>query len=162
MNLQEVHKKRKHQQAVIADVLDKYLQAHACLCAWPQFEYWVGKNRPPRSQDTIQNDLVETALNLPIYTRKPPATPAYFLEADIHCTVCGTIWQHFSEEWHMLAFHETMLRADGHRPDLSTIKSILKDKGLIFSQSEQDLSTLRLPLDLWCEFMLADPDQGLA
>lgn len=161
MNLQDVQKQREHQKAVVADVLKSYLQTHACPCAWPQFEYWVGKQRPPRSQDSIQNDLVEAALHLPIYTRIPPAKPAYWLEADFHCAVCGTHWNHFSEEWHMLAYHETLLRADGHTPDLFLIKTILKKSGFSPAQLESDLSTLRLPLDQWHEFMLADSKQGI-
>lgn len=137
---EEILRRLEYQRRVVGDVLATYLASHQCPCRWPQFVYWVGKERPPRSQDSIQNDLVAAALELPFYVREPPAKPEYWLKQLVRCDRCGARWKHFSEEWRMLAFHETLIRVAG--PD---------------GHLAEELKPARpISLEAWARFMLGE------
>lgn len=94
---------------VVRGVLGEYLSRHPCLCGWPQFRFWAGKEQGPGWMDEIQNSLVACALGLRLFRREPPALPSYLQEDDAVCTVCGTRWRHFRYEWRMLAFQERLI-----------------------------------------------------
>jgi hypothetical protein len=119
----------KEKQTSINHVLDVYLQTHACPCAWPQFRYWVAKERPDGSYDPIQNLLVEAALALPTFLQTPPTRPQYWLEAEVRCSACGTQWLYFCEEWRMLGFHKQLMRTDGRTPDQAVIQAAFERAG---------------------------------
>lgn len=112
MNHAELFKQLDEQRSVVQDILQGYLQTHTCPCAWPQFIYWVGKERPAGSYDPIQNLLVEAALALPTFVQSYPTEPQYWLEAEVRCSVCGARWLYFCEEWRMLGFHKQLVRVD--------------------------------------------------
>lgn len=129
MNHAALRKQLDGQRSVVQAVLQGYLQSHTCPCAWPQFRYWVAKERPDGSYDPIQNLLVEAALALPGFLQTPPTHPQYWLEAEVHCTACGTQWLYFCEEWRMLGFHKQLVRTDGHTPDQAVIQAAFERAG---------------------------------
>ncbi|MDM7991859.1 MAG: hypothetical protein QUS11_00930 [Candidatus Fermentibacter sp.] len=91
------------------EVLGEYLSGHPCLCGWPQFRFWAGKEHGPGWMDEIQNRLVADALDLPLFRREPPAAPSYMQGDDAVCTACGTRWRHFEFEWRMQAFQQRLI-----------------------------------------------------
>lgn len=145
MNHAALLKQFDEQRSVVQDVLQGYLQTHLCPCAWPQFRFWVAKERPTGSYDPIQNLLVEAALALPIYTQAAPIEPRYWLEAEVRCSVCGTRWLYFCEEWRMLGYHKQLIRADEFSPDPLLIQALYEKIGCDPSN--------RLDLEKWFLFM---------
>ena len=148
MNHAALLKQLDEQGSVVQAVLQGYLQTHTCLCAWPQFIYWVSKERPAGSYDPIQNMLVEAALALPTFTQSPPAEPQYWLEADVRCSVCGTRWLYFCEEWRMLGFHKQLVRVDE--------QGSLLPVDLPYPPGEMRSLNNAERLDAWVRFMQRD------
>jgi len=118
-----------HQKNIVDGVLNTYLQTHPCLCTWPQFAYWVSKERLKGSYDIIQNFLVEAALSMPLFKQVPPIIPEFWLEAELTCPVCGTQWKYFCEEWRMLGYHKQLIRADGLTPHPLLIQALYEKIG---------------------------------
>jgi len=148
MNQAALRKQVAEQRSIVQAVLQAYLQTHACPCAWPQFIYWVGKQRPSGSYDPIQNMLVEAALALPTFTQSPPATPQYWLEAEVSCSACGARWLYFCEEWRMLGFHKQLIPLDGQGSALPADLTRLS--------GEVPGPNTERELDAWAQFMQRD------
>lgn len=105
----EINKTIRKRDEAVARVLDEYLARDGCPCGIKQFVYWAGKKQGPGWQDSIQNQLVRSALKLKCFTAVEDFKKEYWLSGVYYCKNCGTNWKHFSEEWRMLAFRERLL-----------------------------------------------------
>ena len=103
-------------EEAVGRVLDEYLARDGCPCGFRQFVYWAGKKQGPGWQDSIQNQLVKSALKLKCFTAVEDFKKEYWLEGVYYCKNCGTNWKHFSQEWRMLAFQEQLLIIGGDDP----------------------------------------------
>lgn len=148
----------RERREAVTRVLSEYLHSHACICAWPQFRFWAGKEQGPGWQDNIQNDLVEAVLDLPFIHTEPPSHPEFWLENDASCSVCGARWKHFRVEWRMLAFQDSLVPWDASEAvpaggyGLLISGSICSTVGHEPEEGRQMLTTGE-----WIEFMLGRP-----
>ncbi len=138
-------------------VISEYLRSHACICAWPQFIFWAGKEHGPGWQDNIQNDLVEAALKLPYLVSSKPSVPEYCLEADVYCAECRARWKFFSEEWRMLAFQERLVLLDRKMLIPSEYAGLTGAGIAATAGHEPEAGRRMLPIGEWIEFMLGRP-----
>lgn len=142
----------KDEEHTVERVLRRYVGEHGCPCAWPQFEYWVSKPQGPGWQDSIQNELVRAALDLWFFQARRPGNPRYGLEAIVTCSKCSRTWQHFSEEWRMLAFQHRLLPV---HPSPDPASDVILVGANVFSTAGQEPTAARsLTLSEWTIFML--------
>lgn len=133
-------------------VLREYCSIDGCPCGFDRFVYWAGKYHGPGWQDSIQNQLVLSAVELDCYTGVEEFTKEYWLSGEYRCGNCGTGWRHFSEEWRMLAFRERLLKVGGADPS-GMYDGVIGDD--IFATAGREPSGTRsISLDEWVEFML--------
>lgn len=157
MDTREIVERVAQQKKSVAGVLRGYVASNCCPCHWPQFEYWVGKSQGPGWQDEIQNDLIKAAIELKCFDKTSPSAPEYGLEDELRCSVCGTKWKHFSEEWRMLAFRERLVRFDGLSPDAAAFSGLIGANVFATVGQEPSDSTRSLTLDQWASFMEGKP-----
>lgn len=150
----EVMERVKPQEEFVRETVELYLENHECPCDWYQFEYWCGKEQGPGWQDGIQNDLVTEALKLPCFKDKQEAEVSYGYEEKVVCSSCGAKWKYYSEEWRMLAYHESLTRID-QEDSHNKIQGNMVGENIVqsvgFGPSENSKS---LSLQEWREFML--------
>lgn len=144
-------------RSTVESVLGWYLSSGRCLCRWPQFVFWAGKEQGPGWQDSIQNDLVDAALRLPLFVSSKPAVPEYWLQDDVHCTACGSGWKHFSEEWRMLAYHERLVLLDPKTPMPAEYAGLIGESIAATVGHEPADGRATLSLESWEEFMRGEP-----
>lgn len=138
-------------------VLQEYCSMAGCPCGFDRFVYWAGKEQGPGWQDSIQNQLVLSAIQLDCYGRIEEFTREYWLVGEYLCGNCGTRWRHFSEEWRMLAYQERLLKAGGEDPS-TMYDGVISDE--IFATAGREPSGIRsISLSEWVDFML-DTDTG--
>lgn len=143
------------QKKIVSGVLGRYVDAHGCPCAWPQFEYWASKQQGPGWNDSIQNELVENALKLPAFVRRKPEKPDFTLVALVECSECGREWSHHSYEWRMSAFHENLIP---QTPTHAASRfSGLVDANFCATVGHEPRRYKTLNLAQWAEFMLGEP-----
>jgi len=158
-----IEKERKHieamervksQEVFVRETVELYLESHDCPCNWPQFVYWCGKEQGPGWQDGIQNDLVTESLKLPCFKNKQEVKTSYGYEEHVACSSCGAKWKYYSEEWRMLAYHESLTRIDqeaSHNEIHGNMvgENIFQTVGFGPNENSKSLS-----LKEWREFML--------
>ena len=154
MNKDQLRKRVMDQKNVVIDVLKNYLEDNDCPCDWPQFKYWVSKQQGPGWQDGIQNDLIEAALELPVFRLVSPPKPEYWLESEVHCDQCGAKWSFFSEEWRMLAFQKRLIPIDKSDEDPEELPDIIVSESIFATVGREPLPEIqRLSTDEWVKFM---------
>ena len=142
---------RKREEAV-ARVLNEYLARDGCPCGIKQFVYWAGKKQGPGWQDSIQNQLVESALKLKCFVRVEDFKKEYWLEGVYYCKNCGTEWKHFSQEWRMLAFQEQLLLVGDDDP--SKLFDDIIGAEIFATYGKEPSDKKSLTLKEWENFML--------
>lgn len=141
----------KREEAV-NKVLRKYLALDGCPCGFKQFVYWAGKTQGPGWQDSIQNQLVDSAIKLKCFSEVKDFEKEYWLSGVFYCKNCGTNWKYFSEEWRMLAFRKRFMIIGGENPD-GLFEGVIGDE--IFATYGREPSDKKsLTLAEWVKFML--------
>lgn len=142
----------------VREVLGEYLSVHPCLCGWPQFRFWAGKEHGHGWMDEIQNSLVVAALDLPLFRLVRPAAPSYMQEDDAVCTVCGTRWSHTAFEWRMLAFQHRLVAAGAPSPGTGGFDPGLTSEWIFATSGHgPPAGDPVLALREWVSFMLGRP-----
>lgn len=148
---------RERREAAVL-VLSEYLRSHSCICTWPQFGFWAGKEQGPGWQDNLQNDLVEAALDLPFMRREPPSVPEYWLESEVVCGNCCSRWKHFRVEWRMLAFQDRLVPYGSSGPGPSSGYGHLTGDSICATLGhEPEAGRPILSTGEWMNFMLGRP-----
>lgn len=138
----------------VAHVLDRYCAEEGCPCGYAPFVYWAGKQQGPGWQDNVQNQLVRSAIQLACFSKVARSEKVYGLAGAYVCDTCGTAWNHFSEEWRMLAFHERLLKIGGDDP--STLYHGLISDSVAATVGFAPYERKALSLDAWMAFMLGE------
>ena len=142
----------KNREEAVDRVLKKYCSQDGCPCGFRKFQYWAGKKQGPGWQDSIQNQLVKSALQLQCFTPLEDFKKAYWLEGAYYCKNCGTRWNYFSQEWRMLAFQERFLIIDGDDPN-KLFDEVIGDE-IFATAGSEPAGKKALTLEQWVEFML--------
>ena len=142
---------RKREEAVDR-VLAEYCRQDGCPCGFRKFQYWAGKEQGPGWHDSIQNQLVKSALKQKCFKSIEDFKKEYWLAGEYYCKNCSTGWKHFSEEWRMLAFRERFLIIGGNDPG-KLFEGVLGAEIFATAGSEPKGKTL-LSLEEWETFML--------
>lgn len=143
----------KNREEAVDRVLKKYCSQDGCPCGSSKFQYWAGKKQGPGWQDSIQNQLVESALQLKCFTPLEDFKKAYWLEGAYYCKNCGTNWNYFSQEWRMLAFQKRLLIIDEEDPSL--LYDELIGDNIFATHGYEPHDRKSLTMKQWEEFMLA-------
>ena len=152
--MDNIRKRLADQQKKVRDVLNNYMEKNKCPCDWPQFRYWVSKKQGPGWQDGIQNDLIQLALELPIFYLISPPKPEYWLEAEVHCDQCNAKWNYYSEEWRMLAFQKRLIRLDKNDDNFADFPELLISESIFATAGREPHPEIpKLSTDEWEKFM---------
>ena len=142
----------KNREEAVDRVLTEYCSQDVCPCGFNKFQYWAGKKQGPGWQDSIQNQLVESALQLKCFTPLEDFKKAYWLEGAYYCKNCGTKWNHFSEEWRMLAFWERLLIIG--EDDTGKLFEGIIGAEIFATAGSEPRGRRQLTLEEWEQFML--------
>ncbi len=160
MDRAAINKHIENVKTKVEYVLDKYYTDKGCPCGIKQFVYWAGKQQGPGWQDNIQNQLVESALELACFERIDDCEKSWGLEGSYTCTNCGVKWNYFSLEWRMLAFHKRLVKVGADDPGKLYEEMICDDVAATVGHEPGGMKALSL--EQWVAFMLgrdykADP-----
>lgn len=133
-------------------VLDRYAVERGCPCDYRQFIYWAGKKQGPGWQDNLQNCLVRATLDMDCFEKTDIDSREWGYEGSWFCRNCGTLWNHISLEWRMLAFHERLLRLGEEDPDSLYEGIVAVDVAATVGHEPKDRESLTL--EQWVDFML--------
>ena len=155
MNKEQLNKMQEHienRENAVKLVLDEYCSLDGCPCGFKKFVFWAGKKQGPGWMDNIQNQLVNSARELDCFSEIEDFEKQYWLTGVYYCKNCGTSWNHFSQEWRMLAFHERLLIINGEDPNKLFDEVI---GGEIFATAGFEPTDKKaLTLEQWVKFML--------
>ena len=151
----EIRDRVESQRDFVKETIELYLKSHDCPCDWPQFIYWCGKQQGPGWQDGIQNDLVTEALKLSCFKDKREAEVNYGYEENIVCSSCGARWKYYSEEWRMLAYHESLTRMDLEGSVIDGFGDLVSENIFQTVGFSPDDSKKSLSIQEWREFTLS-------
>ena len=152
MDRKAIRKRLENRKNKVEHVLNEYCSENGCPCNYRQFIYWAGKQQGPGWQDSVQNQLVESTLELDCFSRIDKCENTYGLEGSYDCSNCGTKWNHFSEEWRMLAFRKRLLKVGGDDPCQLYEDLISNNIFATIGHEPEGLKTLSL--EQWTAFML--------
>ena len=152
MDRKAIRQQIERRESKVEYVLGEYCSGKGCPCGYEPFEYWAGKRQGPGWQDSVQNQLVESTLKLGCFSRIDKCEKTYWLEGSYVCSSCGTKWNHFSEEWRMLAFRERLLKAGEDDPGRLHEELISNNIFATMGHEPEGMNTLSL--EQWVAFML--------
>ena len=145
----------KNKSKVVDRVIETYLREHKCLCAWPEFEYWAGKNLTPGMNSTypIQHELIKAVCTLLIYRSDENIEHSRFYAYgfQVSCEVCERKWIKAKEEFRMLAEKDRMLPLKD-TPGLYEKFKHIDFKKCGYNKEKGEL----VSLEQWAEFMLCE------
>ena len=143
----------KNREDAVGRVLTEYCRQDGCPCGFKKFVYWAGKEQGPGWHDSIQNQLVKSALKLKCFKSVEDFKKQYWLESEYYCKNCGTRWNHFSEEWRMLAFRERLLIIGEENPG-ELFDGVISDE-IFATAGSEPTGRKTLSISQWVEFMLS-------
>ena len=152
MSMKSSMKRLEEIKTKVAYVLDEYSSEMGCPCSYRPFVYWAGKKQGPGWQDSIQNQLVRSALELDCFELTDDRNPSYEYKATYVCNNCETVWDYFSYEWRMLAFQERILKSGEADPD-SLYEGLIADS-IFATIGYEPHGRNTLSIDQWVAFML--------
>lgn len=133
-------------------VLREYCSDRGCPCGYKQFVYWAGKQQGPGWQDSIQNQLVRSSLELACFEQIGDCEKSYGFDSSYVCNNCGTRWNYFSVEWRMLAFHNRLLKVGADDP--SSLYKEMIGSDVFATVGHEPAGRNALSPDQWVAFML--------
>jgi hypothetical protein len=153
LNREEIRRHLEKVRNSVESVLQHYCDDKGCPCDYSSFIYWAGKTQGPSWQDNVQNQLVKSALKLPCFEKTDKMdNKDWGYQGSWFCNNCGTLWDHISIEWRMLAFQERLLRTGEEKPD--SLYPDLTSEDLAATVGHWPIGLKALSLEQWTEFMM--------
>ncbi len=152
----DIGKMRRHLETIrfrVESVLQYYVDRSGCPCNYRPFIYWAGKTQGPSWQDNVQNQLVKSALELSCFEKTEKKDDRdWGYQGSWFCNNCGTMWDHISIEWRMMAYQDRLLRTGEEKPD--SLYPDLTSEDMAATAGHWPIGLRALSLYQWVEFMM--------